>query len=70
MGSLSFSQFHQHFTSSFCANIKRQRKLQSQTVIREKVRKTLLNKKKAACKVLIKLTPYVQPSCDNGIQLE
>jgi len=31
------SQFHQHFISSFCANILLPKKLQSQTVIREKL---------------------------------
>jgi len=48
------SQFHQHFMSSFCANILLLKKLQSQTLIREKLRKALLNKK-GARKMLMKL---------------
>jgi len=43
-------KFHQHFTSSFCADI-----LLSQTVIREKLLKALLNKK-CEHKMLMKLS--------------
>jgi len=32
---LTFSQFHQHFTSSFCPDILSPKKFQIQTVIRE-----------------------------------
>jgi len=42
-------QFHQHFRQTFCA-----KKLQSQNVIREKLRKRLLYKK-GALKMLMKL---------------
>jgi len=52
---LSRCQFHQHFTSSFCADILLPKKLQSQNVSREKLRKVLLFKKDM-CKMLIKLT--------------
>jgi hypothetical protein len=38
----SWSQFHQHLTNSFCANILLSKKLQSQTVNRVKQFKTLL----------------------------
>jgi len=41
----TYSQFHQYFTSSFCADILAPKKLQSQTVIREKLHKALLYKK-------------------------
>jgi len=51
------SSFHQHFfTNSFCADILSPKKLQSQTVSREKLQKTL-SYQKAAHKVLVKLTP-------------
>jgi len=42
----SYSQFNQHLTSSFCANILWQKKLHSQTVIKEKLQKALSHKKK------------------------
>jgi len=50
---VTYSKFHQHFTSSFCADIL-SLKLQSQTVIREKLHKAFLYEKG---KVLMKLTP-------------
>jgi len=53
--SSSLSQFHQHFMSSFWAYILSS-KNQSQTVIREKLRKALSHKK-VSSKMLIKLTP-------------
>ncbi len=44
--SMNCSQFHKHFTISFCANILSQKKkIQSQTVIREKLCKILAYKK-------------------------
>jgi len=56
------NQFHQHFTSSFQqVNILSPKKSQSQTVIREKLRKALLYKKgrpyKSSRKMTMKLTP-------------
>jgi hypothetical protein len=39
------SQFHQHFTGSFCVNILAKKKLQIQTETQEKLRKTLSYKK-------------------------
>jgi len=54
----SSSQFHQHFTSSFCANILASKKLQSQTLIREKMRKALLCEI-GTRKMLMKLTPWL-----------
>ena len=50
------SQFHQQFTSSFCADCHSSKKIQTQTVRTEKLRKTL-SYYKAACKILLKLTP-------------
>jgi len=49
--------------SSFCANILRQKNLQSQTVIREKLCKALLHEK-VTSKMLMKVTPAerVKPS--------
>jgi len=41
----SCSQFHQHFTSSFCFNIILSKNLQRQTVIKEKLFKILSYKK-------------------------
>jgi len=49
------SKFHQHFMSSFCANILLPKKLQSQTVVRGKLQKALLYKK-CTCKILMTLT--------------
>jgi len=40
------SQFHQHFKSSFCTKKILPKKSQSQAVTREKLRKTLLHKKR------------------------
>jgi len=53
---MTISPFHQHLTSSFCANILTPKKLQSQTVIREKLQKAPLYKK-GARKMLMKLIP-------------
>ena len=50
------SQFHQHFTSSFCADFLLPKKLQTQIISTLKLRQTLLHKK-AAHKMLLKLTP-------------
>ncbi len=55
-GAVNCNQFHQHFTSSFCANSLLPKKLQSQTASAEKLRKALLYKK-VARKMLMKLTP-------------
>jgi len=52
------SQFHQHFISCFCVNIHLTKKLQSQSVITEKLWETLLYEK-SAHKMLVKLTPAV-----------
>jgi len=52
-GSTFRGQFHQHFTSSFCIFLTK--KLQRQTVIREK-RCKALSYKKCARKMLMKLT--------------
>jgi len=52
------NQFHQHFMSSFCANIILPKKSQSQTINKENCRKTL-SYKKATRKMLVKLTPGV-----------
>jgi len=54
----TFSQFHQHFMSSSFENIFFPKKLQNQTLIREKLRKTLLYKK-VSSKMLMKFTPGV-----------
>jgi len=54
--SVSCSQLHRYFTRSFCADILSYKQLQSQTVIREKLCKTL-SYKKAAHKMLVKSTP-------------
>ena len=51
-----YSQFHQHFTNSFCANDLALKKIQSQTVISKKLRK-ILSYKKGTSKMLMKLTP-------------
>jgi len=48
------SRFQQHFLSSFCDNILSTTKLQSQTVIREKLHKAL-SYKKGLSKMLMKL---------------
>jgi len=56
MNPLSCSQFHQHFTSSFCAEVLAPKKPQSQTVTREKLCKTLLYLK-GARKMSMKLIP-------------
>ncbi len=53
------SQFHQHFTSSFCAHILLPKKFQSQIVIREKLHKTLLYEKSLS-KMMMKLAPKQQ----------
>jgi len=53
-----WSQFHQHFTSRFCANILAPKKLKSLTVNREKLQKTLLYEK-VSSKMLVKMTPVV-----------
>jgi len=53
---MSCSQFQQHFTRRFCANILSSKKLQSQTVSRKKSCKTTLLYEKAAHKMLMKLT--------------
>jgi len=50
------NQFHQHFMNSFCANILWPKKIQSQTIIIEKMNRTLLYKKSTR-KMLMKLTP-------------
>jgi len=50
------SQFHQHFMSSFFCGYSCTKKSQSQTVIREKLRKAL-SCQKFAHKKLMKLTP-------------
>jgi len=52
----TYSQFHQDFTSSFCADILVPKKLQSQTVPTEKLCKALLYEK-VEYKMLMKLTP-------------
>jgi len=84
-----YSQFHEHFTSSFCAFIllpknyrsyacfkarnmyqpchiivgkMEKKKLQSQTVIREKLSKALLYEK-GVDKMLMKLTPVWGKNC-------
>jgi len=49
------SQFQQHFMSSFRANILLLKKLQNQTVIREKLQKEL-SYKKVLHKMMMKLT--------------
>ncbi len=59
--SLSSSQFHQHFTSAFFADILSSKKLWSQNVTREKLRKALLYKK-LACKMLMESTPHSKMS--------
>jgi len=50
-------QFHQHFTSTFCANIFAPKKFKAKTYLK-KLRKVLLYKK-FAHKMLMKLTPAV-----------
>jgi len=62
----SLSQFHEHFTSNFFA-----KKLQSQTVMREKLRNALLYKK-VLCNMLMKLTPgqLCKPSQGTDILFE
>jgi hypothetical protein len=52
---MSSSQFHQHFLSIFCADNLLHKKIQSQTVIREKLRKAL-SCEKVLSKMLMKLT--------------
>jgi hypothetical protein len=52
MAQILKSKFYQHFTSSFCADNPQHKKLQSQTVIREK-----LSYKNCARKMLMKSTP-------------
>jgi len=49
------SQFHQNFTSSFAPVLFHQKKLQSQTVIREKLHETLLYNKLMVVKLFPKL---------------
>ncbi len=49
-------QFYQHFAISFCTDFLAPKKLQSQTVIREKLCKALLYEK-GWSKMLMKLTP-------------
>jgi hypothetical protein len=53
------SQFHQNFMSSYSADILLPQKMQSQTVNRENLHKTL-SYKKADIKMLVKLTPVRQ----------
>ena len=53
------------FMSSFCADFLSTKKLQTQIVSTEKLHKTLLYKK-AACKMLLKLTPLV--NLNNNLQ--
>ncbi len=55
------SQFHQYFTTSFFVPIFFCKKLQSQTFIGGKLGKTILYKK-AASKMLVKLTPCLYKS--------
>ncbi len=55
----TYCHFHQHFTSSFCANIIFAKKLHSQTASRENLRKTLLYRE-TDHKMLTKLTPRKQ----------
>jgi len=55
----SLSQFRQHFTSTFCDDNHFDKKSQSRTVFREKLCNLLLCKKKRACKMLMKSTPWV-----------
>jgi hypothetical protein len=52
----SSSQFHPHFTSTFCDDISSAKILQSLTVNREKLH-TILLYEKASRKILVKLTP-------------
>jgi hypothetical protein len=49
-------QFHQHFTSSFRADILLTKNYKAKLLSREKLRKTLSNKK-GVSKMLMKLTP-------------
>jgi len=56
------SQFHQHFTSSFCIDIFATKKLQSKTVIKEDLGKAILCSK-VTRKVLMKLTPGERVCC-------
>ncbi len=76
----AWGQFHQHFMSSFCTEIILPKKLQSQTVTREKLRKTLPYKK-GSIQMLMKLTPELRswlglrdspcpdrPSCEDWLQ--
>jgi len=53
------SQFHQHFKSSFCTDILLPKKIQIQTVTREKQLCITLLNEKGVCKMLMKLTPVV-----------
>ncbi len=55
----SCSQLHQHLTSSFFADILLQKKLQSQTVVREMLQKVLLYEK-GIHKMLMGLTRFSQ----------
>jgi hypothetical protein len=53
------SQFHHHFTSSFCVNILLpKKKIQSRKASREKLCKAH-SYKKSVCKMLMKLPPWV-----------
>jgi len=54
------SQFHQHFKSRFFADILLPKKVKSQTVCTGKLLKALIDKK-ALLKMLLKLTPGVNP---------
>jgi len=57
---VSCSQFHQHFTGGFCANIIVPKQFQSRTLTREKLYKTLLYNK-VVLKMLMKVTPVLVP---------
>jgi len=58
-------QFHQHFTCNFFANIFAPKKLQSQNVSKEKLRKALSHEKSAG-KMFLKLTTGFQPLLGNN----
>jgi len=67
IGFKSSSQFHQNFTSSFCANIFSTKKLQNQTVTREKLHKTLPYKT-VVRKMLVELSQgvnFINIKCTN-----
>jgi len=52
------TQFHQHFTSSFCTNILSPKNYKAKTVIKEKLHKAL-SYEKGTRKMLMKLTPGI-----------